>query len=926
VGDGELLHPLAEGFHHHLDRDDVVVLLHGWTGSPAHLRPLAEAMVDEGLGVAAPLLPGHGTNVEDLLVTGWRDWLRAAAEVATAVTEAGSRLHLVGLSMGGLLAILLATAFEPVSLTTINSPVYLRSLQAQLTRVLRGSRRVRMGPERTRSAEYAHEYAHHYEGTPVGSVAEVLDLIRGARRALPRVATPTLVVQSREDETVHPRSARYIYEHVGAPFKRLVWLERSAHVATLDAERGHVALEIARHVRDAQGLASLHRGDAPRYHAVDSDSRGAEVADTQQALMNLLTEDRVFTPSEEFVARANATPSIYERSEADYVGFWREQALERITWHKEPTLTLDDSNPPFFKWFSDGELNLSYNCLDRHLDTQGDKVAYHFVGEPGDTRTITYRDLYEDVTRLANGLKDLGVTRGDRVAIYMGMIPELPVAMLACARIGAIHSVVFGGFSSDALADRIEDAQAKALITQDGSWRRGSVVPLKAAADVAVARCPSIEHVIVVNRCGNEVAMEEGRDLWYADVVEGHSTECEPEVMNAEDPLYILYTSGTTGKPKGIVHTQGGYLTGTTTTHHYVFDIKPDDIYWCAADIGWVTGHSYIVYGPLANGTTGVMYEGAPNFPDFDRLWTIIEEYGVTVFYTAPTAIRAFMKWGNEYPDRHDLSSIRVLGTVGEPINPEAWMWYHEHIGGSSTPIVDTWWQTETGAIMITPLPGAVATKPGSATRPFPGIEADVVDEEGNSVPLGGGGYLVVRKPWPSMLRTIYGDDQRYVDTYWSRFPGAYFPGDGCKRDMDGYFWLLGRVDDIMLVSGHNISTTEVESALVSHTSVAEAAVVGRKDPITGQAIAAFVTLRGGVAGDEDLLQELRNHVATTIGPIAKPASIVFTEDLPKTRSGKIMRRLLKDISENRQLGDVTTLANADIVEEIAQKAQASGD
>ena len=650
------------------------------------------------------------------------------------------------------------------------------------------------------------------------------------------------------------------------------------------------------------------------------------MADTQQALENLLTEERVFAPSEGFVAQANGDPGIYDRAEGDWQSFWHRQALERITWFKEPSVTLDDSNPPFYKWFPDGELNLSYNCLDRHLVTQGDKVAYQFVGEPGDALAITYRDLHERVSKLANGLKSLGVERGDRVAIYMGMIPELPIAMLACARIGAIHSVVFGGFSSDSLADRIHDAQAKVLITQDGSWRRGTVVPLKASSDVAVARCPSIEHIVVVHRVDNDPDMEEGRDVWYHELVADQSSECEPEVLNAEDPLYILYTSGTTGKPKGIVHTQGGYLTGTTTTHHYVFDVKPDDVYWCAADIGWVTGHSYIVYGPLANGSTCILYEGVPNFPDFDRLWSIIEEYEVTIFYTAPTAIRAFMKWGDEYPARHDLSSVRVLGTVGEPINPEAWMWYHQHIGGSSTPIVDTWWQTETGAIMITPLPGAVATKPGSATRPFPGIAADVVDDDGNSVPLGGGGYLVITRPWPSMLRTIYGDDKRYVDTYWSRFPGRYFPGDGAKRDMDGYYWLLGRVDDIMLVSGHNISTTEVESALVSHPAVAEAAVVGRKDEITGQAIAAFVTLRGNVEGDESLIAELRNHVASSIGPIAKPASIVFTDDLPKTRSGKIMRRLLKDISEDRHLGDVTTLANADIVEELAKKAKATGD
>jgi len=644
------------------------------------------------------------------------------------------------------------------------------------------------------------------------------------------------------------------------------------------------------------------------------------MGDQTRAIENLLTEDRVFPPSDAFSAQANAGPEVYEKAEADWLGFWKEQALKRITWYKEPTVVLDDSNAPFFKWFSDGELNLSYNCLDRHLGTEGDRVAYYWIGEPGDTRTITYRDLYEDVTRFANGLKSLGVKRGDRVAIYLGMIPELPIAMLACARIGAIHSVVFGGFSSDSLADRIQDAQVKVLVTADGSWRRGSVLALKDAADEAVSRCPSIEKTVVVRRTNSDVTMGE-KDIWYHDLVAGQSTECAPEVMNAEDILYILYTSGTTGRPKGIVHTQGGYLTEATATHSYVFDVKPDDIYWCGADIGWVTGHTYIVYGPLANGTTSVMYEGAPTFPDKDRLWQIIEDYKVTIFYTAPTAIRAFMKWGDGYVDRHDLSSLRLLGTVGEPINPEAWMWYHKHIGNESCPIVDTWWQTETGSIMITPLPGVVATKPGSATRPFPGIDADVVDEEGNSVPLGGGGFLVLRKPWPSMLRTIYGDDRRYVDTYWSRFDGLYFAGDGAKRDEDGYFWLLGRVDDIMLISGHNISTTEVESALVGHPAVAEAAVVGRSDPVTGQAIAAFVTLRGGIDGTDELLEELRNHVAKTIGSIAKPKSIVFTDDLPKTRSGKIMRRLLKDISEQRQLGDVTTLANADIVHEIAAKA-----
>jgi len=645
------------------------------------------------------------------------------------------------------------------------------------------------------------------------------------------------------------------------------------------------------------------------------------VSEERQALENLLEENRLFPPAGDFASAANAQPGIYADAEADWLGFWREQALTRISWFKEPTEVLDDSNPPFYKWFADGELNLSYNCLDRHLETRGDKVAYHWIGEPGDTRTITYQELYEDVCRFANALTDLGVERGDRVAIYLGMVPELPVAMLACARIGAVHSVVFAGFSADALADRIDDAEAKVIITADGGWRRGSVVPLKAAADVAASRCPTIEHIVTVKRTDTEVTMADGRDVWYHDIVADQPATSEPAVLGAEDLLYILYTSGTTGKPKGIVHTQAGYLTGAATTHHYVFDLKPDDVYWCAADIGWVTGHSYIVYGPLANGATGVMYEGAPNFPDFDRLWQIIDEHKVTIFYTAPTAIRAFMKWGDQYPAAHDLSSLRLLGTVGEPINPEAWMWYHEHIGGEHCPIVDTWWQTETGGIMISPLPGAVATKPGSATRPFPGLQANVVDEYGEEVPLGGGGYLVLERPWPSMLRGVYGDEQRYVDTYWSRFPGRYFPGDGAKRDEDGYYWLLGRVDDIMLISGHNISTTEVESALVSNLSVAEAAVVGRSDPVTGQAIAAFVTLRSGIVGDEAMIAELRETVADKIGPIAKPASIVFTDDLPKTRSGKIMRRLLRDISEHRNLGDVTTLANADVVAEIAKQA-----
>jgi acetyl-CoA synthetase len=639
-------------------------------------------------------------------------------------------------------------------------------------------------------------------------------------------------------------------------------------------------------------------------------------------LENLLREDRVFPPPPAFAAAANAQPAVYEQAEADSVAYWLAQALERLSWFTPPIKALDDSNPPFYRWFPDGEINLSYNCLDRHLEEWGDKVAYHWVGEPGDTRTLSYRDLHTMVGQFANGLKSLGLKKGDTAALYMGMVPELPVAMLACARLGVVHSAVFGGFSSDALADRIIDASCKVVITMDGAWRGGKVVPLKANADLAVARTPSVEHVIVLKRTGTDVHMEPGRDLWWHHLADGQSAFCDPERLNAEDPLYILYTSGTTGKPKGIVHTQGGYLTQVATTHHDVFDIKADsDVYWCAADIGWVTGHSYIVYGPLANRTTSVIYEGAPNFPEPDRLWQIVEDYKVTILYTAPTAIRSFMKWGDEFPRRHDLTSLRLLGSVGEPINPEAWMWYQSLIGGERCPIVDTWWQTETGAIMISPLPGFTVTKPGSATRPLPGLSADVVDEDGNSVPLGGGGFLVIDRPWPAMARTIYGDPDRYVATYWSRFPGRYFPGDGAKRDEDGYFWLLGRVDDIMLVSGHNISTTEVESALVSHPAVAEAAVVGRKDDITGQAIAAFVTLRGTTVGDEVLLQELREHVGKVIGPIAKPKSIVFTNDLPKTRSGKIMRRLLKDISENRQLGDVTTLANEAIVEEIASMA-----
>ena len=639
---------------------------------------------------------------------------------------------------------------------------------------------------------------------------------------------------------------------------------------------------------------------------------------------NLLREERTFPPSEAFASRANVTADWFEDADQDFVGFWARQALDRLDWITEPTETLDDSNAPFFRWFADGELNASVNCLDRHLATGGDKVAYHWVGEPGDTRTITYARLSEDVNRFANGLRSLGVERGDRVAIYMGMVPELAVAMLACARIGAPHSVIFGGFSADSIVDRVQDAEAKLLITCDGAWRRGDVIPLKDNCDAAMESTPTIEHCVVVRRTGSDVAMRIGRDVWWDELVADQPTTCEPEVMGAEDLLYLLYTSGTTAKPKGIMHTTGGYLTGAATTHSMVFDLKPDtDVYWCAADIGWVTGHTYIVYGPLANHTTSVMYEGTPDYPDKDRLWSIIAEYGVTIFYTAPTAIRAFMKWGQEYPERHDLSSLRLLGTVGEPINPEAWMWYHAHIGGEGCPIVDTWWQTETGGIMISPLPGVTATKPGSATKPIPGISAEVVDVDGDPVPLGGGGFLTITEPWPSMLRSIYGDDERYVNTYWSRYPGRYFPGDGAKIDEDGYLWVLGRVDDVMNVSGHRISTMEVESALVSHPAVAEAAVVGATDDLTGQAIAAFVTLRGGYEGSDELHDALRDHVGMKIGAIAKPRTIIFTPDLPKTRSGKIMRRLLRDISDHRTLGDVTTLANAEIVQAIADQEAA---
>jgi acetyl-CoA synthetase len=648
------------------------------------------------------------------------------------------------------------------------------------------------------------------------------------------------------------------------------------------------------------------------------------MAESSPAIENLFSEGRTFPPPDEFKADALVTDrSLYERAEQDLEGFWAEEA-ERLHWMK-PWDRVLEWDLPFAKWFVGGQLNVSDNCLDRHVEAGGgDKVAYHWEGEPGDTRTITYAQLRDDVARFANGLRSIGVRRGDRVNIYMGMVPELPVAMLACARLGAAHSVVFGGFSSDALRDRINDAEAKVLITQDEGWRAGKVVPLKKNSDDAVADTPSIETVVVLRRTGNEVPWNEGRDVWWHDLVEGQSADCPPEAMDSEDLLYLLYTSGTTARPKGIMHTTAGYLAGVAATHRLVFDHHPEtDVYWCAADIGWVTGHSYIVYGPLANHATSVLYEGAPNFPEKDRWWEIIEKYKVTILYTAPTAIRTFMKWGTDWPEKHDLSSLRLLGSVGEPINPEAWVWYQTNIGGGRCPVVDTWWQTETGMIMITPLPGVIPTKPGSATFPFPGVDADIVDNDGKSVGIPGGGYLVLRKPWPAMLRGIYGDPERYQETYWSRFEGRYFAGDGAKRDEDGYFWLLGRVDDVMNISGHRISTTEVESALVDHQDVAEAACIGKVDETTGQQIVAFVTLKGNVEAADETTEVLREHVARKIGKLARPTTIIFTPDLPKTRSGKIMRRLLKDVAEERELGDVTTLADPAIVEEIRDKAAA---
>jgi acetyl-CoA synthetase len=653
------------------------------------------------------------------------------------------------------------------------------------------------------------------------------------------------------------------------------------------------------------------------------------MTDASRRLDNLLTESRVFPPSEEFAAQANATAALYDEADADREGFWAQQA-RRLHWDTDFEHVLDWSNAPFAKWFTGGKLNVAYNCVDRHVaDGHGDQVAFHWEGERGDTRTITYAELLRQVCQTANALLSLGLQVGDRVAIQLPMIPEAVFAMLACARLGLPHSVVFGGFSAESLRQRIDDAQAKLVITADGQFRRGTSTPLKGNSDAALKNTSTVRHVLVVKRTGIDIDWTEGRDLWWHELVGSQSDQHTCEPFDSEHPLFILYTSGTTGKPKGILHTSGGYLTQCAYTHHVVFDHKPgQDVYWCTADIGWVTGHSYIVYGPLANRATSVMYEGTPNTPHEGRHWEIVQRYGVTLYYTAPTLIRTFMKWGAQIPEKFDLSSLRLLGSVGEPINPEAWMWYREHIGGNRCPIVDTWWQTETGAIMIAPLPGVTECKPGSATRPLPGISAVVVDESGTPVGRGGGGFLALDQPWPGMLRTVWGDDERYRKTYWSRFAeqGYYFAGDGAKYDDDGAIWLLGRVDDIMLVSGHNISTTEVESALVSHPSVAEAAVVGAPDPTTGQGIVAFVILRGHIAEDEargaDAIKALREHVATQIGPIAKPRQIMVVPDLPKTRSGKIMRRLLRDVAEHREIGDVTTLADSSVMDLISAGMQ----
>jgi acetyl-CoA synthetase len=642
-------------------------------------------------------------------------------------------------------------------------------------------------------------------------------------------------------------------------------------------------------------------------------------------ITSVLKETRLFPPPESFAKQAHIDAAERDRlaawAEEDPEGFWAEQA-KTLDWFKPWTKVLDWSDVPHARWFVGAQINAAHNCLDRHLAAgRANKAAIVFEGEPGDTRTLTYQQLHREVCQFANALKSLGVQKGDRVTIYMPMVPEAAVAMLACARIGAMHSVVFGGFSADAVADRNNDAKSKLVVTADGGWRRGKVVPLKANVDAALEKSPSVEKCVVLNRCNTAVDMKAGRDVWWHDLMASASADCPAEPLDSEHPLFILYTSGSTGKPKGVLHTTGGYLLGCAITHKWVFDIKENDVYWCTADVGWVTGHSYIVYGPLANGSTVVMYEGAPNHPREDRFWEIIEKYKVTVFYTAPTAIRAFIKWGDQHPKGHDLSSLRLLGSVGEPINPEAWMWYHDVIGGGRCPIVDTWWQTETGAIMISPLPGAIPTKPGSATKPLPGIAAEVVDKAGNPVPANQGGFLVVKRPWPSMMRTIYGDDERFKATYWSNYPGVYFTADGARQDQDGYIWVMGRVDDVLNVSGHRLSTMEVESALVNHPKVAEAAVVGRPDDLKGEGIVCFVTLKQGVAAAEELKAELKAHVAKEIGALARPDDIRFTDALPKTRSGKIMRRLLRDIAAGREGSqDTTTLEDFSILAKLREQ------